>query len=95
MQAWQDKARELVIPRAGEGGIPIRYKIDETWYEMTPIPSHIRSEVITELGRMLRLPDGQFPKEGVITMDCGNIHMIWRLQVRDADADCIFTRLEG
>src|SRR5882762_8748115 len=56
-QAKQDGATELVIAPARDGrdgGTPIGYKVDGTWYDMSSFPSQIRAEVITELERMAK-----------------------------------------
>ena len=59
-QAQEDGATELVlgVPLPDGSGTPFRYKVDGSWYDMSPFPSHIRPDVVTELERMAGLsPD--------------------------------------
>jgi type II secretory ATPase GspE/PulE/Tfp pilus assembly ATPase PilB-like protein len=68
-QAQQDDATELVIGvTPTNGDTPIRYKVGDAWYDMSPFPAHIRRDVVAELAQMAGLPLGQFPSEGVL--DC-------------------------
>jgi type II secretory ATPase GspE/PulE/Tfp pilus assembly ATPase PilB-like protein len=94
LQAQQDRATELVIAPAGGGGTPIRYKVDGTWYEMSPFPSHIRSGVVTELERMAQLLEGPFPKEGIVGVAVAGTQLRWRVRITGADADCVLTPIE-
>src|SRR5260370_24712638 len=43
-QAQQDRATELVVAPTDSERAAIRYKVDGTWYDMAPPPSHILPE---------------------------------------------------
>jgi hypothetical protein len=49
-QVQQDHATELTITPASGTRPPIRYKVGDTWYDMSPPPAHILPDVIAELG---------------------------------------------
>ena len=51
-QAQQDRARELTIGLSSGSQPPIRYKVGDAWYDMSPPPAHIMPNVIAELGRL-------------------------------------------
>ena len=92
MQAQQDCATELIIGSAhANGDTPIRYKVEGSWHDLTPFPSHIRSRVVSELGRMAGLPSGQFPQDGVLAMSLEETQLLWRVRIASPDAECILT----
>jgi hypothetical protein len=93
LQAQQDHATELVIGPASGTGIPIRYKVDATWYDMGPFPSYIRPGVVAELGRMAELPEGPFPKAGTLRLAFGKVQVRWTVRIKDTEDDCELTRL--
>lgn len=92
LQAQQDRATELVIGPVGDGGAPIRYKVNAIWYDMPPFPSYIRPGVVAELGRMAELPGGPFPKEGILRLAFDGVDVRWRVRIKDAEGDCELTR---
>jgi hypothetical protein len=78
IQAQEDGATQLVIGVAPpNSGVPIRYQVKGTWYEMSPFPSHIRHDVIAELGRLAKLPSGQFPNQGTLDVTLGDFRLRW------------------
>lgn len=91
LQAREDCAIELVIRSAEGKETPINYKIDGTWYAMSRFPSCIRPGVVDELARLANLPEGPFPKEGVLVVDAGETQLQWKVVVRGAAAACLFT----
>jgi type II secretory ATPase GspE/PulE/Tfp pilus assembly ATPase PilB-like protein len=94
LQAQQELATELIIGIAPQsGGTPIRYKIEDAWYDMSPIPSRIRPDVISELVRMAKFHAGQIPGEGVLDESCGDVRLRWIVAMTSADGECILVRV--
>lgn len=93
-QAHQDRATELVIATAGGAGASIKFKIDGTWHDMSPVPSHIRSGVVTQFERMAQMPEGLFPKEGIIVVTVEGAQLKWRVRITSADTDCVITAIQ-
>ena len=94
-QAQQDQATELVIGIASPGGgTPIRYKVEETWHDLSPFPSHIRPDVISELVRMAKFHDGQIPGEGVLDESFGDVRLLWIVAMTSADSECMLVRVQ-
>jgi hypothetical protein len=91
-EAQKEGARELFIGPASSKGIPIRYKVEGTWYEMHPFPSRIRPAVVAELGSMAGFPEGPFPKEGLLSEVSESVLLQWRIRITEAEGDCEFTR---
>ena len=90
-QAQQDRATELIIgPSKGED-TPIRYKVDGTWYEMSPFPSHMRAVVVSEAARFAHMPGGAYPQEGDMAIAFGEFQLKWKVVIKSADGDCVFT----
>ena len=87
-------ATELVIgiPSAYRD-TPIQYKVGDGWYDFAPIPSLIRNEVLAELAHMAHLPDGPFPKQGVVDVPLsGGVRLRWIVSVASADGLCTLAR---
>jgi len=93
-QAQQDHATELAIAPTISGRPPIRYKVEGTWYDMSPPPSYILPEVVAELSRLAAFAKRPFPKEGLIDVPYGGVRLRWVLRMTSADADCILTPIE-
>jgi hypothetical protein len=94
-QAQQDRATELIIGVApASGDTPIRYKVEDTWYDLSPFPSHIRSDVIAELVRMAKFHSGQIPGEGVLDESFGDVRLRWTVTMTSADGACMLVRVE-
>jgi len=94
-QAQQDRATEMVIGVASpEAGTPIRYKVEDSWYDLSPFPSHIRPDVISELVRMAKFPREQIPGEGVLDESLGEMRLRWIVAMTSADGECMLARVE-
>ena len=94
LQAYQDQATELVIGKASpSGGTPIRYKVEETWHDLSPFPSHIRPAVMSELERMAHFQAGQFPDGGVLEVTFGEVRSRWIVMMTSTDEECMLVRV--
>jgi type II secretory ATPase GspE/PulE/Tfp pilus assembly ATPase PilB-like protein len=94
-QVQQDQATELVIGATpATGDTPIRYKVEGTWRDLPPFPSHIRPEVVSELAQMAGFPAGQIPGEGVLDVSFGEVRLRWMVGMTDADGECRLVRVE-
>ena len=96
MQAEADRATELVVgivPEGGEG-TPIKYKVEGSWYDVSPFPSDIRARVVSELGRMAGLRKGQFPQEGVLSVPLTDTRLTWRVRIASPNAECVLTKTD-
>ena len=93
-QAQQDHATELTVAPASSGRSPIRYKVGDTWYDMSPPPAHIMPGVVAELGRLAAFTKRPFPKEGLIDVPYSGVRLRWVIRMTSAEADCILTPVE-
>lgn len=94
-QAQQDQATELVIGVASASGdTSIRYKVENARYDLSPFPSHIRGDVVAEIARMARFSGKQFPNEGVLDMNFGDVRSRWNVKVTSANGECLLTRVQ-
>lgn len=91
MQAHEHRATELVIgvPLAPES--TVTEKVDGAWYHVSAFPSNFRSSIVGELGRMAALPDGPFPKEGLISLRLETTQLRWRVRMTSSDGECVLT----
>ena len=89
LQAQQDRATELVIAPTISERTPIRYKVEGTWYDMSPLPSHILPDVVAELGRLAKLPEGVFPERGIIDEAFSGVLLRWKMERASAEAECV------
>jgi hypothetical protein len=92
-QAWQDEATELVIGSSPGLGAYIKFRVAGSLYELSPPPAQIIPDVIAELGRLAGLPDGAFPKRGIIDMKLSTGRAKWKIQMASADAECLLTAI--
>ncbi len=93
-QAQQDHASELVVARGSDAGPAIRYKVGDTWHELSPPPADILPGVVAELGRLAAFRKRPFPKEGLIDIPFGRSRLQWIVRMTSADADCLLTAVE-
>ncbi len=93
-QAQQDHATELTIAPASGARPPIRYKVGDTWYDLSPPPAHILPDVIAELARLAAFTKKPFPKDGLIDVPYSGVRLRWVIRMKSADADCILTPIE-
>jgi hypothetical protein len=92
-QAQQDNAAELTVGPGRSGRSAIRYKVGDTWYDMSP-PPHIMPDVVAELGRLAGFSSRPFPKEALIDVPFGGLRLRWVIRATSADADCVLTPIE-
>jgi len=94
LQAQEDKATELIIGVAQSRGTPIRYKVEGTWYDLSPFPSHIRPDVVSELTRMAKFPAWQIPGEGILDESFGDVRLCWVVGMTSAEGECMLVRVQ-
>ena len=100
-RAQRDGATEVVIGPAETKAVAVRYKVERTWREIegagheTPaMPSFDMRDVVSELTRLARLPEGPFPKAAVRSVSFeGDAEVRWKVEVKGTETDCVFTRL--
>ena len=90
-QAHEDGAPDLVlgVPHSDGSGTPFRYRVEATWYDMSPFPSHIRPSVVAELERMAGL--SRSVREGILDRTLGGVRLRWRVQMTTPEAECMLT----
>jgi len=93
-QAQQDHAQELIIAPVVREGSPVRYKVEDTWYDMSPPPARILPGVVAELGRLAAFAKRPFPKEGLIDLPFSGVRLRWIVRMTSADGDCMLTPIE-
>jgi hypothetical protein len=96
-KAQDEQATEIVIgvPSAS-GDLPIRYKVADGWYDIgiCPFPSGIREELLAKLVDMAHLPDGPFPKQGVLDITVGVVRLHWIVSLASAGGLCTLVRVK-
>jgi hypothetical protein len=94
LQAQQDHATELTIGLGTSGRPAIKYKVDNTWHDMSPPPADIMPAVVAELGRLAAFSKRPFAKEALIDVPLGSVRLRWIIRMPSADADCDLTPIE-
>lgn len=93
--AQLDQATELIIGATpASGDTPMRYRVEDTWYDLLPFPSHMRPEVILELVRMARFHDGEIAGEGVLDESFDGVRLRWTVAMTSADGECMLARVQ-
>ncbi|HTR41220.1 MAG TPA: hypothetical protein VMH87_06355 [Pseudomonadales bacterium] len=93
-QAKQNRAIELVIGAAlPNGTTPIRYKVEEMWFDMPPFPSYYRPSIIYELAKMAKFPEGQFSGKGHLDVGIGSASSKWTLVMTSSKGECVLVRI--
>lgn len=97
MRAHQDGAVELAIgvTPASQKLTPMRYKIENSWYDFAPFPANIRQDIVKELQHMAGLAGGTFPLDGVVSVQLTKTRTRWKMCMTAPDAECQLTRLDG
>jgi hypothetical protein len=90
-QAQQDHATELVIGAGECDGPPIKYKVDDIWYDMSQPPAEILAAVVEEVQRLAALADGAFPREGAVDVAFSGVRLAWKVQIASLGAACVLT----
>ena len=94
-QAQRDNATELIIGAAApSGNTPIRYKVEDKWYDLSPFPSHVRPDVIAEFARMAKFHTGHIPGEGVLDESFGDLRLRWIVAMTSTDGACRLVRVQ-
>jgi hypothetical protein len=93
-QAQQDQATDLIVGVASPAGTPIRYKVGDAWYDLSPFPSHIRADFVSEVVRMAKFPAGQIPGGGVLDISFGEVRLRWVVAMTRAEGECTFVRIQ-
>src|SRR5215471_1565172 len=91
LQAQQDHATELTIPAPGGEPAPIRYKVRNQWYDLSPPPENVLPGVLAALTEIAGLTDKPFPREGLIDVPYGGRHLRYAIRIPSADAKCVLT----
>jgi hypothetical protein len=92
--AQEEQATELVIGvPSTSGDMPIRYKVENSWHDLVPFPTDIRKELLAGLADMAHLPDGSFPKRGVLDITLAGVRLHWIVSLASADGLCTLVRV--
>jgi len=93
-QAHRAGVRELVIGPTKGGGTPIKYKLRDSLVEVSAFPARIHPGVVVHLAHLAQMPEGPFPKEGILGMIFGGTPLKWKIRLTGEGADCLFTRID-
>ena len=93
-QAHRAGAKDLVIGPTKGGGRSIKYKFGDTLLEVSAFPSRIHPGVVVQLARLAQMPDGPFPKQGILGMTFAATPLKWKIWLMGEDADCVLTRID-
>jgi hypothetical protein len=91
--AQQEQATKLIIVTALPEGTTIKYKMG-VWHEMTPFPSHVRRDVISELAQLAKFSAGQTIGEGVLDLIILKTRLRWKVFIATENGECKLTRIE-
>jgi hypothetical protein len=101
LRAHVEQAMELVVGTPTvSGDVSIRYRVGDVWHDILPsCPSVISSKFVVELTRMAKIPEGQFPCEGILEVNFeegdanSNLKSKWTLKIMSMDGECVLTRI--
>lgn len=94
-QALHDEATEVVIGAVQPSrGLPIKYKVKNSWHDLVAIPPNYRDGLISEIMQMAKMPAGQFPNEGILDTTLGSVQSRWKVKMTSADDECVLVRIE-
>jgi hypothetical protein len=88
LQAQEDRASELIISSSSSSSLPIKYKVEEDWYSLSPPPPHIVPKVLSELARLAGLRGEVLPAKASIDVPFSGTHLRWKIQLSNTDAHC-------
>ena len=93
-QAKQDGATEVVIGAIQlKKELPIKYKVEDYWHDLSPAPAHLRPGLISEILQMAKMAAGQFPNEGILDINLGSVRSKWKVKMTSMEADCVLMHI--
>jgi hypothetical protein len=102
LDAQKDGATEIIVGTASPFGVPVRYKVKDTWREMpsyssrgtSSFGSHGRRGVVSELVRMVGAR--QIPAEGILDESPSNdyIRLRWSVVITSLDGEFTLKRVD-
>ena len=93
--AQRERATDLIMAPAFDGGTRVRQKVEGTWQDWASAPGLDWPLVISELGGLAGVRDEPYPKEGIIYVAYSGVRVRWQLRMASADAECLLRNLEG
>jgi hypothetical protein len=91
-QAQRDRATDLVMGPAADGGTSIRYKIDGVWCDWVP-GGFAWPLVLSELGGLAGIRDEPYPKEGIIYVAYSGVRVRWHIRMTSEKTECFLRDL--
>jgi type II secretory ATPase GspE/PulE/Tfp pilus assembly ATPase PilB-like protein len=88
LQAQADHASELIISSSSSAGAELKYKVGDTWHDVSPPPPHIIPQALTELASMAGLRGEALPAEGTIDVPLSGTRLCWRIRLSATGANC-------
>jgi hypothetical protein len=86
--AQRERATDLIIAPANEGGTSVRHKVDSTWQNWAPTPGLDWPLVLSELGGLAGIRDAPYPKEGIIYVAYSGVRVRWQIRMTSENTGC-------
>ncbi len=90
--AQQERATEVAMASASDGGTAIRYRIDGAWHDWSTA-GIAWSLMVSELEGLAGIRDAPFPKEGIIYVAYSGVRLRWQINLTSRDDGCFLSDL--
>src|SRR5947208_4214077 len=91
--AQRERATELMMAPASEGGVSVRQKVDGAWQDWAPAPGLDWSLALSELGGLAGIRNEPYPKAGIIYVAYSGVRVRWHIRMTGEKAECILRDL--
>ncbi len=90
--AQRERATEVAMAPAGDGGTSIRYRIDGTWHDWSTA-GIAWPLMVSELEGLAGIRDAPFPKEGIIYVAYSGVRLRWQINLTSREEGCLLSDL--
>ncbi len=90
--AQRERATEVAMGPAANGGTSVRYKIDGAWHDWSTV-GIAWPLMASELEGLAGIRSGPDPKEGIIYVAYSGVRLRWRINLSTRDKGCTLSNL--
>jgi hypothetical protein len=90
--AQRERATEVTMGPAANGGTAVRYRIDGAWHDWSTV-GIAWSPMASELEGLAGIRSAPYPKEGIIYVAYSGVRLRWRINLNTRDKGCTLSNL--
>ena len=94
LQAENMRASQVIIGpvMVPDGECIVNLRVKGALSFFSNIPADFRSGIVAVLLGLAKLPQNQFPADGVVRLELKRRELRWRIEIEKADAECVLNQ---